>query len=502
VTYAIARRGANVAPAILFAALASCGGGVADPGPGGGTPGLRIVSGAPVTDTISSAVAQPLAVEVMDATGRPAAGRFVVFEVVPNPPPPSVIVYEALTVAREGDTQLRSQILDTTDSRGRAAVRVRLGTAAGAGAVRINVPELGFVDTARYTTLTGALFRVDASPADSAAYAGQGYVVRALATDRAGNLRPNDPITFSVASGPVTIDATTGAMTATAIGRASIVASSGTKSSSVSVSVVPRGWVAAQQHFRENGGPIGVFLMQLDGSGRTPLAGPIANVYASDQGFGWSPDGSELAIARGDSVDLVTPGAPERLLVRAGGPVVLGARFSRDGGWIYFARTREGLSRVRRDGTGLQPIGRGNGEFGQDYRPSPSPDGRSVAYASSRTPCGVDACIRVLDLATDADRSYGGRGYLVRGTNAAWSPTDDLIGYASPTEVGVIRSDGTGQRVFATDVRLVGWIEWSPDGKWLIVSPATGPVLLFDVQSGARLPVSSLGNYGATAWRP
>jgi WD40 repeat protein len=70
------------------------------------------------------------------------------------------------------------------------------------------------------------------------------------------------------------------------------------------------------------------------------------------------------------------------------------------------------------------------------------------------------------------------------------------------TEVGVIRSDGTGQRVLATDLSYVGWIEWSPDGKWLIVSPWSGPVLLFDVQTGLRIPIPTLGNYVATAWRP
>jgi hypothetical protein len=48
----------------------------------------------------------------------------------------------------------------------------------------------------------------------------------------------------------------------------------------------------------------------------------------------------------------------------------------------------------------------------------------------------------------------------------------------------------------------IGWMEWSPDGKWLIVSPDAGPVTLFDIQTGARLPVPTLATYVATAWRP
>ena len=242
--------------------------------------------------------------------------------------------------------------------------------------------------------------------------------------------------------------------------------------------------------------------MELDGSGRTPLAGPLENAYVSGAGFGWSPDGRDLAIARGDSIDLVSPGSAERRLIRTNGAVLLGARFSRDGQWIYFSQASGGLSRVRRDGTGLELIGAGAGQFGQDFRPSPSPDGGSVAYASSRTPCGIDNCIRVLDLSTRTDRSYGGRDYLIRGTNVAWSPTDDLIAYATSTLVAVIRPDGTGLRTLAGNLSLVSWLEFSPDGKWLAVSAGTGPVLLFDVVTGEQMPVSSLGDYGATAWRP
>jgi WD40 repeat protein len=124
-------------------------------------------------------------------------------------------------------------------------------------------------------------------------------------------------------------------------------------------------------------------------------------------------------------------------------------------------------------------------------------------YGSYRTPCGVADCIRVLDIATGVGRSYGGRTFLVNGTIAAWSPTDDLIAYAAGGLVGVIRSDGTGQRVLAPDIKSeVKWMDWSPDGKWLLVSPPMGPTILFDVQAGTQLPIPTLAGYGATAWRP
>jgi Tol biopolymer transport system component len=290
------------------------------------------------------------------------------------------------------------------------------------------------------------------------------------------------------------VDRTSGAVTATALGRAAIVVRSGGRSTEAHLSVAPRAWVATQQHESGNGGPLGVFLMELDGSGRQPLAEGLGSAWGLQHGFGWSPDGSDLVIARGDSVDLVSPGSEERRLIMAGGPVSLGARFSRDGEWIYFGREGR-LHRVRRDGSGMELL-----LDDQGFLPSPSHDGRSVVYSSSsRTP---GESIRVLDIATGADRTYGDRDYLVRGTNAAWSPTEDLIAYASNAVVGVIRSDGTGEQILARDAGHVGWLEWSPDGRWLLVSEGTAPVLLFEVQTGLRMPLATLASYGATAWRP
>jgi hypothetical protein len=494
------RRVWSTAGTTVAVAVIACGGEIANPAGGNGA-GLRIVSGAPVSDTISSTVAQPLTVAVVDGTGRPAAGRFVLFEVLPAVPPTEVSA--SLAIMREGSPAPGIVILDTTDSRGHAAVRVQFGVIAGANAVRITVPELGYVDTARYTTLPGALHHVDVAPADTAAYVGKDYVLRAHGADRQGNMRVGDRITFSTETGSATVDAT-GAVVATAIGRASVVARAGGLSSTAYLSVVPQAVIAAQQHDPANGGPLGIFLMELDGSNRTLLAAPLDNAYVSGQGFGWSPDGRDLAIARGSSVNLVSPGSAERPLIETNGTLLLGARFSRDGQWIYYAHSRDGLSRVRGDGTALELIGNAAaqyGQYGQDYRPSPSADGQSIAYVSNRTPCGVTDCIRVLDIATGMGRSYGGRSYLVSGTNAAWSPTDDLIAYSGGGEVGVIRSDGTGKRVLATDINLVTWMDWSPDGKWLLVSPPMEPIL-FDVQTGTRLPIATLVNYGATAWRP
>jgi hypothetical protein len=450
------------------------------------SPGLRIVSGGSAVDSIGSLLREPLTVIVADANGKPVAGEVVSF---------SVSSANSAYLARDASSDLRDALVATTDADGRASVRVHFGLSVGPAPVVARVSALGFADTAQYTVTPGAPARIALSPRDTVAYVGTSFTMRASTTDRADNVVSTGAPTLSLASGPGRIGPAEGVVTTTDFGRVAIAARAGLLAETAWVSVVPRAWVAAQEHISGNGGPIGIFLMQLDGSGRTQIAAGLGNAWGPAQGFGWSPDGRSLAIARGDSVDLVTPGSPERRLVGGRGAVLLGARFSRDGQWIYFARAATGIFRVHPDGTGEEHIGYGGTQFGEDFRPTPSPDGREVAYGSSRSPCGVDDCIRVLDMATGAER------VLVTGTNAAWSPTSDVIAYASRAGVGLIRADGTGQQLLAPDVRNVGWMDWSPDGRWLLVSPGVGPVILFDTTNGMRLPLATFTSYGATAWR-
>lgn len=466
-----------------LAMLVGCGGDGTGPEQ---SPGLRIVSGGSAVDSIGSLLREPLAVIVADDEGKPVAGEVVSF---------TVASAQSASLAREGSADLFYALVDTTDASGRAAILVRLGLLAGRASVIVRVSSRGFADSAQYTVTPGALASIALSPRDTAVYVGTTYTVRARTTDRAGNVVSGNAMTFSLASGPGRIDPNAGAVTTTDFGRVTITARSGTVVETAWASVVPRAWVAAQQHDPGNGGPIGIFLMQLDGSGRTPLAAGLDNAWVSGQGFGWSPDGRSLAIARGDSVDVVSPGSSERRLLGGRGPVLLYARFSRDGQWIYFARAAKGLFRVHADGTGEEHIGYGGTEWGEDYRPTPSADGRKVAYVSSRSPCGITECIRVLDIVTGADR------VLVSGTGAAWSPTRDVIAYSSAAGVGLISPDGSGQQLLATDVRNASWMDWSSDGRWLLVPTIMGPMILFDTTNGMRLPLATFVPYGAAAWR-
>jgi hypothetical protein len=467
---------------VLAWGLAAC-----SDGTGPNSPGIHALSGASGVDSIQAILREPLAVVVVDESGRRIAGQAVSFTVAPA---------GSASLAREGDSPLAQHLADTTDESGRAAVQVRLGTVAGSASVIVRVTPLGFFDTAQYTVTPGAAARIALTPRDTVVYPGTSYTLRAVVTDRFGNARSGDATTVSVALGPGEVDATRGMVTTKDFGRARMDVRSGSLMDTAWVSVVPAAWVAAQQHDPGNGGPIGIFLMQLDGSGRTLFARGLDNAFVSGQGFGWSPDGQLLAIARGDSVDLAAPGTLEERIIGGSGALLSGARFSRDGQWIYFARAGKGIFRVHPDGTGEEHLGYGGTEWGEDFFPTPSADGSAVAYGSSRSPCGQTYCIRVLDLATGAERT------LISGNLAAWSPVGDVIAYVSGTEIGLIHADGTGQRVLGTTVGHVGWMDWSPDGRWLLASPGVGPVLLFDTTNGSRLPLATLVPYGATAWRP
>ena len=465
------------------------------------TPGLRIIDGAPASDTVRSAIQRPLVVEVVDEDGHPAAGRVVRFESIAAPAPDEPSFGGFRVYLRNTDTAGPGDILvvDTTDSRGRASAYLKFSYKAGDGQVAITVPEFGYRDTADYVVRPGNPAGVDLTPADTAVYVGQTVALRGRTVDTYGNGR-QDPVSYAVVNGPGTVDAGTGLLSVSAIGRLTLVARSGSTSDTAHVSVVPRAELAAQRFYTGNGGPIGIFQVETNGTVIRRLSSGIDNSWVT-HGWEWSPDGRQLVIPRGTFINLLTPGGTERPVIELNAGISSLARFSRDGAWIYFTVSEPGMRlgpyRVRTDGSDLQPLGPAVG-YGMDYWPAPSHDGLSVAYGSQKTPCGVDSCIRVLDIATNEIRKYGTRDYLARGQLASWSPVGNLIAYVDRLRIAVIRADGTGDRTLV-EGRGADWLDWSPDGQWLVVS---SPVMLIHVQSGLQLPIAQLRAYGPAAWRP
>ena len=473
-----------VGASLLVSLFTAC-----DQGTGPSHPGINIRR-ATFRDTVGAIHA--FDVVVNDQASRPA--RFVEVRLEMVQAHPNVYVM------RIGDSIPTFTVVDTTDFMGALSLRTQHGFTVGQGQLAITVPSLGYVDTISFTVDHGHPIAVSVAPADTALYTSRQFPLRPYGTDRFSNVIAGMPFEFTVVDGPVTVN-TAGAVSTTSIGRGAVAVRSGDLRVTAYVSVVPEAWVATQKFYAGNGGPEGIFLMQLDGSGRDSLTRGLNNSFIP-HGFGWSPDGQQLVLPREKTLYLLHPGGLETPLVSMSVEINTAARFSRDGQWVYFALgSGRGFYRVRSDGTGLEHIRGDSANWGDDYFVQPSHDGLSVAYTSTREFCFSDPCIRVMDLASTRDRVYGNQDYLVRGSMAAWSPVEDLIAYNVGREVRLVKSDGTLDRLLAADAGQVKWMDWSPDGRWLIVAADFG-VALFDIRTQLRLPIAQLTSYSATIWRP
>jgi len=142
------------------------------------------------------------------------------------------------------------------------------------------------------------------------------------------------------------------------------------------------------------------FRRLTDGpSDHSPACAPGGAVVAFVRGM--DPTRMELHILGLDSGD------PPRRLSPGQHPA-----FSRDGAWIAFAAPYQRelrLWRVRSDGTGRAPIGRG---IRHEARPAISPDGRIVAYVAAEEPPRRHLYLRRFDgsgdriLFADGDGEY------------------------------------------------------------------------------------------------
>ena len=187
----------------------------------------------------------------------------------------------------------------------------------------------------------------------------------------------------------------------------------------------------------------------------------------------WSPTESVLYIADAD-------GANPRKLV-AGSERDYNASFSFDDEWVVFTSERHGsadIFRVRADGMGLERL---TDHPAFDDQAALSPDGRSLAFVSTRDHGSTD--IYLLDLPTGEVRNLTdapGGDY-----RPSWSPDGRMIAFSSERgkpprmaagrwehihepSVYVMRADGGGVRRLTPDGQLAGSPEWSADGRRVV----------------------------------
>ena len=466
-------------------------------GPGGGHPGLALVSGYNLTDTIDAKPVKALVVEVRDDRGAIVPrGTIVRFSAGGNFQ--SEMLVGALT-----STFFSTFATDETDGAGRASVIVQMGTVAGPARIAISVPILGVQDTARYTVLPGQPSAILITPRDTAMYVGASYTIHAGVVDRSFNARTDAPVVLTATPGASV--SSSGAVTASTIGRYTLTGTAGSLSATAQFSVVPQGTVAALIN-RDDGFHIVTF--NLDGSGFHDV------VRVSDGGIGprprWVPATSTIIYTEyvGDFQQLRTvdangkvspffPSPPATMTHQAEPSPSANAAvlyFSAYDSRCYEAQIyclfRSGIDRTNPELLGgVIVFGEGN------PHPSASPDGSKVAFVAG------GPRIKVFDYTTRTVSTWS-----VAGNYPAWSPDGTQIAYADQTgqPLRLINADGTNQRVITLDIGSYAesGVAWSPDSKWLIAQNiVNGTLDIIEVATGKVLPITTGVGYGSVSWR-
>jgi Tol biopolymer transport system component len=196
--------------------------------------------------------------------------------------------------------------------------------------------------------------------------------------------------------------------------------------------------------------------------------------------------------------------------------------FSGDGKWIVFTSERSGPANIYRthlDGSGLERL---TNDPAFDDQAVLSPDGRKMAFVSTRSAGTAD--IWILDLQGHNLRN------LTRGAGGnfrpRWSPDGHWLAFSSDrnttprrrsamnfeevqeTSVYIMRADGTGLRRITPTGKSAGSPTWSADGKralfyemtadqafdarWVAVPPDTvSQIVAVDVISGERTELTT-----------
>ena len=463
--------------AALLTAIA-CGGSKAT-GPALSRVPIAFPLGNSQTDTIQSVLSQALIVRVGSGPAGSGAHQVVRFQSVLDSG-----TYRVLVEPLAGGPP-SAFVAETTDASGQAAVVIAFGNDEGPGQLVVNVPALGYVDTARYTVLPGNPYGMQAMPNDTDAYLGGTVGLRTAVVDRFGNTR-TDPVTFVVVGGPGSINGST--LTVNGYGPILVAGTADRLVDTTTVNGVPKGTIAAA------GDASNVWSFNLDGSAFT-LISPVAAGTIK-----WAPNGSSLVFDQtvygygaSDLLQSVaTSGGQVATIVNSGATALAYPQYSRDGMWIYYDEysSTQPMWRVHPDGTGNATVNMLSSESLQF--PSPSFDGTKVSYILG----GGAGDLKVLTLSSGAAVDLG-----VKGIADVWSPTGNVIAYVTlNSAMALINSDGSGQRTIAPGP-YGPQFDWSPDGQWIIArNTATTRLEVINVATQLVIPLGYTGTVGSPTW--
>ena len=237
-----------------------------------------------------------------------------------------------------------------------------------------------------------------------------------------------------------------------------------------------------------------IFSMNPDGTGLRQLTKGRAHAYYPAR----SPDYRYIAFVRSGMLMVMQAIGEPRARVFAVSPSGSGGDWSPDGSSIVFTgkSVLDGLLRVS--------VNRDTGQVGtpvllragECYRPSCSPDGTKIAFASGPS-------VFVLDQVTGEEISFG----CWTSTTPVWSPNGDKIAFAGVVsydipgagyyEICLANPDLTGVTP-VTSLKSLSWFPaWSPDGTRLVFeSNVSGINSLYttEIDSGSVTLFYSGGN--------
>jgi len=432
------------------------------------------------TDTIQSVLAQALIVRVGSGQAGSGAHQVVRFQSVMDSG-----TYRVLVEPLAGGSP-SPFVAETTDASGQASVVIAFGNDEGPGQLVVNVPALGYLDTARYTVLPGHPYAMQAMPNDTDAYLGATVGLRTAVVDRFGNTR-TDPVTFVVVGGPGSINGST--LTVSSYGPISVAGTADGFVDTTIVNGVPKGTIAA------SGDISYIWSFNLDGSDFTPISPVSAGTLK------WAPNGSSLVfdqtvfggVGASDMLQTIaTAGGQVTTIVNSGATSVAYPQYSRDGMWIYYneGSSTQPMWRVHPDGSGNATVNMLSPESLQF--PSPSFDGTKVSYILS----GGGGDLKVLTLSSGAAVDLG-----VKGIADVWSPTGNVIAYLTlNSAMALVNSDGSGQSTIAPGP-YGPQFDWSPDGQWIIArNTATTRLEVINVATQLVIPLGYTGTIGSPTW--
>jgi TolB protein len=231
---------------------------------------------------------------------------------------------------------------------------------------------------------------------------------------------------------------------------------------------------------RHRGATIFVYVCAADGSQERRLTQRTDPEYDA----AWSPDGKRLAFSfvktapnQGD-VEVYTIDADgQNLQPLATSPGKLTHEewpaWSPDGKWVAFSSTRDGnqeLYLARPDGSELRRL---TSDGAIDSHPAWSPDGKSIAFATGRY---GDMELALLDVAElKVQRLTASQGL---DDYPAWSPDGTRIAFTSNRdgnlEIFMVAADGQGARNVSQHPGLDNFPTFAPDGRLTWVSNRGG----------------------------